>query len=84
MNQFTRVRPQKVESPDGTVVQVRDREHVELIDPARNHFVVEVEFCFGPTRLYRASLSPHTADAAAVIALIVAGLEAMGGRVEVE
>lgn len=87
---FKKITPQKVESSDGYVVQVANRNHVEYLENARK---ADVEVDFGITvGVYSETLrgwldvsgqSPITASEKRVIlSRIVAGLEAMGSKVE--
>jgi uncharacterized protein YciU (UPF0263 family) len=87
---FKKINPQKVESSDGYTVQVADRNHVEYLETARK---ADVEVDFGITvgvyaRTLRgwmdgSGLSPiKVSEKALVLKRIVAGLEAMGSKVE--
>lgn len=80
---FRKLAPQKVQHSDGYVVQVADRTHVEYIEGAKRA-VVEVEFA-PVIGVYRNTLQPCDeieTEREVILDRIVAGLQAMGCKVE--
>lgn len=88
---FTKISPQKVISSDGYTVQVANKNHVEYIEPTCR---AEIEVDFGTTvGVYPGTLRSWTENAqdvptstseqSLIVKRIVAGLEAMGSKVEI-
>lgn len=80
---YRKITPQKVQHPDGYIVQVADRSHVEYIE-GTNCAVVEVEFS-SVTGVYKNTLkvwNESKVEREVILGRIVAGLKAMGCKVE--